>query len=308
MQAERITDVLLVRADLFVDAALIDLIDLGSGAGARMWLIFDSAAARRAATDRLGARPVARVRLTPRAEQPSPPVMAHEHSRWRTPSPWITASGRHARVHHRPLNAVDARMHTAFKNMSSWLSTRWRLLPHDTERFLKILTSDASKQYRYARRIGAGSALLLHGLAPEIRDRPRHLCTLAREPTREQAREIRRHRNPASAALEAIASLTGVDAETLAYLTLDQLIQTSNGVVLGDYLVQGAGAAALRAHVASQSTRGQPLTAPAFTRRQLAEHHDVIGENHSNRPRRLEVRLAALPEPGYLASVRRGQW
>lgn len=295
LRAERITDVVLVRADLFTGAAIADLIELGRGAGARTWLIFDSVSARRAATDHLGARPAARVRTSPRAAEPSVPVKAHESSRWPTPSPWIAraAATRALTIDH--VNAVDARMHAAFKNMSSWLATRQRLLPDATERFLEILTSDTSPRYRYARRIGAGSALLLHGLAHEIGDRSRQRGALACAPTCAQAREIRRHSNPASAALKAIALLTSLDTETLAYLTLDQLIQTPNGALLGDYLLQGAGAAALRAYAAYQSTRGQPPTAPLFTRRQLAEHHDAVGENDSSVPRRLGLRLAALP-------------
>ncbi len=295
LQAERITDVLLVRADLFAHVTLTDLVELGRGAGAQTWLIFDSASARRAATDRLGARPAARVRITPRTEQPSEPSGATERVRWPTPSPWIARAAATRALTIDPLNALDARMHVAFKNMSSWLSSRRRLLPQATERFLEILTSDASPQYRYARRIGAASALLLHGFAPEIRERPSRRVALTRDPTDGQAREIRRHSNPASAALNAIARLTGLDAETLAYLTLDQLIQTPSGVLLGDYRLQGAGATALRAYAAYQTGRGQPATAPLFTRRQLAEHDDVVGESDRSLPRRLEVRLAALP-------------
>lgn len=94
--------------------------------------------------------------------------------------------------------------------------------------------------------------------------------------------------------MKAIALLTDIDADTLAYLALDQIIQTPRGMLLGDYLLQGAGAGALRAYSAYQSTRGQPPTAQLFTRRQLAEHHDVVGEKTSSSPRRLEVRLAAL--------------
>jgi hypothetical protein len=296
LQAERITDLLLVRADLFTHATLNDLIELGRGAGAQTWLIFDSASARRAATDRLRARPAARVRITPSTEQPSPAGRAPERAQWSTPSPWIARAAATHALTIDPLNALDARMHVAFKNMSSWLSSRRRLLPHTTERLLEILTSDASPQYRYARRIGAASALLLHGFAPEIRERRSRRGAVARDPTDGQAREIRRHSNPASAALNAIARLTGLDAETLAYLTLDQLIQTPRGVLLGDYLLRGASATALRAYAAYQTGRGQPPTAPLFTRRQLAEYDDVVGESDRSLPRRLEVRLAALPD------------
>jgi hypothetical protein len=136
--------------------------------------------------------------------------------------------------------------------------------------------------------------LLLHGLAPEIRDRPSRQGAVACDPTREQEREIRRHNSPAGAALKAIALLTDIDAETLAHLTLDQLIQTPCGILLGNYLIRGTGAAALRAYAAHQSARGQPSTAQLFTRRQLAEHHGVVGEKHGSTRRRLEVRLAAL--------------
>ncbi|MGC2373248.1 MAG: hypothetical protein WA484_05170 [Solirubrobacteraceae bacterium] len=296
LQAERITDLLLVRADLFAHATLTDLIELGRGAGAQTWLIFDSASAHRAATNRLRARPAARVRITPSTEQPSPPGRTPERARWSTPSPWIARAAATRALTIDPLNALDARMHVAFKNMSSWLSSHRRLLPQATERFLEILTSDASPQYRYARRIGAASALLLHGFAPEIRERPSRRGAMTRDPTDGQAREIRRHSNPASAALNAIARLTGLDAETLAYLTLDQLIQTPHGVLLGDYRLQGAGATALRAHAAYQTGHGRPATAPLFTRRQLAEHDDVVGESDRSLPRRLEVRLAALPD------------
>jgi hypothetical protein len=295
LQAERITDVLLVRADLFAHTTLANLVELNRGAGARTWLVFDSANARHAAAGQLGSRPAARVRITPRADQPAAPPRARG-TRWPMPSPWLARAAATRVFTVDQVNAIDARMHAAFNNTSSWLSTRRRLLPEATERFLEILTSDASQQYRRARVLGASSALLLHGLAPEIRDRPRRPGAIACDPTNEQAREIRRHSNPASAALKALALLTDIDAEMLAYLTLDQLIRMPRGILLGHHLLQGAGAAALRAHALHQSTRGQPATAPLFTRRQLAEHRDPSGQkkSRSRTPRRLEVRLAAL--------------
>jgi hypothetical protein len=292
LQAERITDVLLLRAELFAHTSLAELVELNRRAGARTWLIFDSLSARRAAAAQLGARLTTRVRITPRGDQPRTPIKTH--TRWPATSPWLARASATRTFTIDQLNALDARMHAAFNNTSSWLSTQRQLSPEATERFLALLTSDASQQTRYARILGASSALLLHGLAPEIRERSGRRSTIACAPNSKQAREIRRHSNPARAALKAITMLTDIDAETLAYLTLDQLIQTPCGVVLGSHLLQNSSAAALRAHTAYQSAQGQSSTGPMFTRRQLAEHSDAGEQNDNPPPQRLEVILAAL--------------
>jgi hypothetical protein len=292
LQAERITDVLLLRAELFAHTTLAELVALNRRAGARTWLIFDSLTARRAAASHLGALLATQVQITPRGDQPSTPTKTL--TRWPPTSPWLARSSATRAFTVDQLNALDARMHAAFNNTSSWLSAQRQLSPEATERFLALLTSDASQPTRYARILGASSALLLHGIASEIHERSGRRSATARNPTSEQAREIRRHSNPASAALKAITMLTDIDAETLSYLTLDQLIQTPRGVVLGDHLLQNSSAAALRAHTAHQGTQGQPSTVPMFTRRQLAENRDARQQKNHQTAQRLDLKLAAL--------------
>jgi hypothetical protein len=292
LQAEQVTDLLLLRADLFSCASLADLVGLASGAGAHSWLLFDSARHCRRATEGLQASPAAGVRITPRNKTPSKRPVDRAR-RWATPSPWIARAAATRVFTVDQLNSVDARMHTAFKNTGAWLSEQRELQPGSTERFLGALTSDPVTHHRHARRIGAASALLLHGLAAEIRSRHQRPAVVVCEPSCVQAGEIRRYSNPARAAAHALAILTDLDAKTLTRLTLDQLIEEPDGVRLGGYLLLGAGAAALRAHAADQAARGHPPTAPLFTNRQLA-NRDPVGESNRAVPRRLDVRLQAL--------------
>lgn len=297
LRAEQITDVLLVRADLFTPSTLVDLIELNRAAEARTWLLFDSPHAHRRANESLEVTPAARVRIKPRTGQSSTSVKGARVKRWRTPSPWIARAAATCLLPFDQGDYVDARIRTGFENTHRWVaSNRRRMTPAITEQFLEILTSDSSPQYRYARTVGAHSALLHHGLASEILDRKPHRRTVTCDPTYAQAREIRRHSHPTSAALKTLALLTDLDAETLAYLTLDQLIPTPNGVLLGKYHMKGAGAAALRAHKAHQSTSGRRSRNQLFTSRQLDEHFSESNQTGRTAPRTLKVKLAKLPD------------
>jgi hypothetical protein len=292
LHAENITDLLLLRADLFSPASLADLAELVGGAGARTWLLFDSARHRRSATERLGARPASRVRTKARREPPCEQSVTRA-KRWPTPSPWVARAAAMHIFTIDELNSIDARIHTAFKSTSAWLSEQQELQPRNIEQFLGVLTSDPVAHHRHARTVGASSALLLHGLAAEIRSRyPRPNAILC-EPTPAQAHEIRRHSNPAGAAARALALLTDLDAQTLTRLTLDQLDEAPGGMRLGSYLLQGAGAAALRAHAAGQAARAQAPTTQLFTERQLADHR---GTADCTAPLQLQVKLRALPD------------
>jgi hypothetical protein len=296
LRAEQITDVLLVRADLFTPSKLVDLTELSRAAEARTWLLFDSSRAHRRANESLGASPAARVRIKPRAGQSSTSVKGAHVKRWRTPSPWIARAAATYLLPFDQFDCVDARIRTGFENTHRWVTAnRRRLTPATTERFLDILTSDSSPQYRYARKVGANSALLQHGLASEILDRKPRRAIVTCDPTYAQAREIRRHSHPASAALKALALLTDLDVEMLEYLTPDQIIPTPSGVLLGKYHIKGAGAAALRAHRAHRSTSGCSSTDRLFTRRQLTDHFSASNQRGCTAPRTLKVKLAKLP-------------
>jgi hypothetical protein len=297
LRAEQITDVLLVRADLFTPSTLLDLIELNRTAEARTWLLFDSSRAHRRANESLGASPAARVQIEPRAGEPSTSVKGARAKRWRTPSPWIARAAATCLLPMDRGDCVDARIRSGFEKTHGWVTRNHRrLTPAMTEWFLEIITSDSSPQYRHARKVGANSALLHHGLASEILDRkPRRRIVMC-DPTYAQAREIRRHSHPPSAALKTLALLTDLDAETLAYLTLDQIIPTPSGMLLGKYHMKGAGAAALRAHRAYQSTGGRRSRNQLFTSRQLAEHFSESNQTGRTAPRTLKVKLARLPD------------
>ncbi len=95
-------------------------------------------------------------------------------------------------------------------------------------------------RHRHVRLLGASCALLQQGFAPELDERRTARRTVVINPTSEQAIEIRRHSSPTSAVLHVFASFTDLDRTTLDGLTLDQIIETSRGVYVGGYVLQGA--------------------------------------------------------------------
>jgi hypothetical protein len=294
LAAEQITDLLLVRADLFAPAPLHELVSLAREAGTSTWLIFDDAPRRRAADELLGARPADQLKLS-RAAQASRRRTGARARPWPTPSPWVARAAAARTFTVREFNDVDARMYSAFKSTSAYIAGQRQLHSETLERFFDVVTTDPVAHHRHARLLGARCALLQHGFASEINERRTAKRTIVISPTSAQAIEFRRHSSPTSAALSVLTLLTDLDRTTLDGITLDQIIQTSRGVYLGGYLLQGAAAAALRAQHAYQQSRGYAPSQHLFTRVQLDRHRGPWGRVNRIPSRQLEVKLAALP-------------
>lgn len=294
LAAEQITDLLLVRSDLFAAAPLGELVSFAREAGTRTWLIFDESSRRREATERLKARPAEQLHLT-HIVQPHRKRTAARSKPWLTPSPWVARAAAIRTFTVQEFNDIDARIYAAFKATSAHISGQRQLERTSLERFLDVLTSDSVARHRHARLLGAGCALLQHGFAPELDERHTARRTVVINPTSEQAIEIRRHSSPTNAALRVLASFTDLDRTTLDGLTLDQVIETSQGVYLGGYLLRGAAGAALRAQRAHQQSRGHTLSEHLFTQAQLDSHRGPWGSGSRTPSRQLAVKLAALP-------------
>lgn len=291
--AERISDLVLLRADLFAAQALSELVAIVDGAGARTWLIFDEATRHRAASESLDARPARGVRIAParKAERGQGPARARP---WPTPSPWLARAAAAREFAPEAFNEIDLRMYAAMKATSAWISAQRQLTPSTVEHVIDVLTTDPLAEHRHARLRASIAALLQHGFAAEIHERRGPSRQRATGPTEEQAAGIRAHSNPTSAALHALALLTDLDRATLAALTLDQAIEAPQGVSIGGFLLQGAGAAALRAHLAHQRARGGALGEPLFTARALSDYRGPQGRGAARSSSRLEIKLAAL--------------
>ncbi|MGA8363998.1 MAG: hypothetical protein WB709_05710 [Solirubrobacteraceae bacterium] len=90
-----------------------------------------------------------------------------------------------------------------------------------------------------------------------------------------------------------LGSLTDLDRVAIQNITLDQVIETSTGVRVGGYLLQGAAAAALRAQRDSERARGLRPTEPLFGDARLARDGTREREDHPPSVS-LEVKLARL--------------
>lgn len=291
--AERISDLVLVRADLFGAQALSELVAIADDAGARTWLIFDEATRHRAASESLDTRPARRVRIAPvrEAERGQRPARARP---WPTPSPWLARAAAAHEFAPEAFNEIDLRMYAAMKATSAWISAQRQLTPSTVERVIDVLTTDPLAEHRHARLRGSIAALLQHGFAAELHERRGPGRQLATDPTEVQASEIRAHSNPTSAALTALALLTDLDRAMLRALTLDQAIEAPNGVSVGGFLLRGAAAAALRAHLAHQRSRGGAPGEPLFTARALGGYRGPQGRGAARSSSRLDIKLAAL--------------
>jgi|GEM_PF-5466024 len=295
LQAEQISDLLLVRADLFAPGPLDELVSLAREAGTRTWLIFDDAARQRATAELLKACPEDQVRLRGATKTRRRRTTARARP-WSTPSPWLARAAA-ARAFTVPeFNDLDARMYAAFKATSAYLSAQRWLQPGTLERVVDVLATDALARNRHARLLGATYALLQHGFAAEIHERPSARKTIAVDPASRQAIEIRRHSSPANAALHVVAAFTDLDVKLLETITLDQIIHTSTGTYLAGYHLRGAAAAALRAHQAFQQSQGHAPSEPLFTQRQLTSHHGPWGRGKRAPSTQVEVKLAALKD------------
>jgi hypothetical protein len=294
LAAEQISDLLLVRADLFAPAPLDELVSLARHAGTRTWLIFDDAPGQRAASELLNACSAEELQLN-RIVQTRRRRTAARARPWPTPSTWVARAAAVRTFKVDAFNNVDVRMYGAFKATSAYISAQRQLQQKALERFLDVLTSDRLASHRHARLLGANCALLQHGFASEINERRTVKRTIVVNPTNEQAIEIRRNSSPTSAALHVLASLTDLDRTTLEGITLDQIIETSKGAYLGGYLLQGAAAAALRAQHAYQHSHGFAPSQQLFTQTQLARHRGPWGREDLTPSGALEVKLAALP-------------
>jgi hypothetical protein len=297
LTAEQITDLVLVRADLFAPSALEDLVALADAAGTRTWLIHNSATSQRATTRTLAARIEDRVQV-PSTAQTNTPTGARTFAAaepWATPSRWISRAAATRQFEPREFDELDACIYAAYTTTSAWLSAQKRVNPTRLECFLDTVSSDAHGQRRHARLTGALVALLLHGLLAEVRERPRR-AVLVRAPAA-AVREIRRFSEPVQAALYTLALFTDLDQTTLSGLTLDQIIDAPKGVLLGGYLFTGATAAPFRAIQAERAHHAAAPTARIFSRPQLARCSQPVGRGPARETSRLTVRLAALEGP-----------
>ncbi len=297
LAAERVSDLLLVRADLFKPSALEHLVTLAGNAGARrIWLIFDTAGAREAADQTLNARRRTRVSIAARARHKRAFIYASSE-RWPSRSPWLARASAALAFPRAEFADVNAHMWHAHRATERWLARHPTVTRDAFERFMRGLVWAPDDRYRHARTIGARSALLLRGLAPEIHDLgDRDQLTISTPTTRQNA-AIRRWSDPAAATLYALGELTDLDDTTLGRLSLDQTIDTHEGVALGGYLLRGAAAAALRAHYAAMT--GGPivlLTNRLFTPKQLQSHRGPWGAGPAADARAVEIRLARIGE------------
>jgi hypothetical protein len=294
LAAEQITDLLLVRADLFAAAPLRELVSLAREAGTSTWLIFDDAPRRRAADELLRARPAHQLKLSGAAQAGRKRTGARARP-WPMPSSWVGRAAAARIFTVQQFNDIDARMHGAFKSTSTYVASQRQLHLEAFERFLDVITTDPVARHRHARLLGARCALLQHGFASEINERLTAKRTIVASPTSAQAIEFRRYSSPPTAALHVLSLLTDLDRTTLEAITLDQIVQTPQGVYVGGYLLQGAAAAAVRAQRAYQQSRGCAPSQHLFTQMQIARHGGPRGRVTRTPSRQLEVKLAALP-------------
>jgi hypothetical protein len=118
LDAERISEVVLVRADLFAASALSELVALARSARARTWLVFDDVARQRAVGERLGACAASRVRIAATRAQESGQTPARAKP-WPSPSPWLARAAAAHLLGPDAFNEIDLRMYTALKAMST---------------------------------------------------------------------------------------------------------------------------------------------------------------------------------------------
>jgi hypothetical protein len=293
LAAEEISDLLLVRADLFPPTALAELIALASDAGVRTWLIFDSPRHQRVANDTLSADPVARVEITKHTKAQGERTQPRADP-WPGASPWLARSAAALTFTPATFEELDTHIQIALTTTNAWLIQQKRLTPRTLARFLDALTATPSGRHRYARLVGANSALLQHGLAAEILETARPANATISAPTTQQSTEIRAHHNPARAALHTLALLTDLDEVTLSGLALDQVGDSPDGIALGGYLLRGAAAAALRAHYTAITERRCPPTGRLFTPSQLKAYKGPTGTGPPAKPNTLRIRLAQL--------------
>jgi hypothetical protein len=179
---------------------------------------------------------------------------------------------------------IDAHMWHAHRATERWLAKPPTVTRSALERFMKGLVWAPDDLHRHARTMGAHSALLLRGLAPEIHDLgDRDQLTIA-TPTTSQDAAIRYWSDPAGETLYALGVLTDLDDTALCGLSLDQAINTHEGVALGGYLLCGAATSALGAHYAAMTGgRIVLLTNHLFMPKQLQAHEGPWGGRASRR-------------------------
>jgi len=291
--AEKTTDLVLLRADLFAEAPLRELAALAHDAGVQMWFIFDDPARCRTLSDSLNAHSVAGVDLTGRKPVASGPRSPGTQP-WPTPSQWVARAAAAHALPGRRFEEIDLRMHVAFRVTSAWLTRQPELRADRLQQFLEDLATDTSRARRQARLYGAVSAMLHHGLLAELREqRPMRLRRAAR-PSPQQTREIRRHNDPTRAALTALELLTPIQSATLRILTPDQVASVGDGIAVGGYVLEAAGAAAIRAHLSHQRSQGVKLADPMFSARDLSGYQGPKGRKGRPRPARVEIKVAKL--------------
>ena len=297
LQAERVGDLVLVRAGLFAPAALAELVTLARDAGTRTWLAFDDPKRRRAAGELVSARAVDAVQPSGgRCDEPTPG--GARARAWPTPSPWLARAAGARTFTAQEFNDIDARMYNAFKATSTYIRSQRELGYRSLQHFPGVMAIDPVPLRRHARLIGVGCALLQHGFAAEIRERrPTAAKPVVLTPTRMQAAQLRRHATPASAAFHALTSLTDLDGITIQSITLDQVIETDRGVWTGGYLLQGAAAAALRAQRTVQYSRGLASSQTLFMDARIRDDVSSWGRGDIAPPITLEVKLARLSAP-----------
>jgi hypothetical protein len=293
LAAERVSDLLLVRADLFKPKTLEQLVMLAASADARrIWLIFDSAGARNAADQILNARRRARVSIAARARHKEPFTYASSEQ-WPSGSPWLARASAALSFPRALFDDVDAHMWHADRATGRWLAKHPTVTRSALERFMRGLVWAPDDLHRDARIMGAHSALLLHGLAPEIHDLGDQDQLTIATPTASQDAAIRRWSDPAAASLYALGTLTDLDDTTLGRLSLDQTIDTHQGVAVGGYLLRGAAASALRAHYAAMTGgRIVLLTNRLFSPKQLQAHQGPWGAGPAAGAGTIEIRVA----------------
>jgi hypothetical protein len=296
LEAEQVTDLLLVRAGLFAPAALAELVSFAREAETRTWLAFDDPRRRSVVGELLAARAEDEVRPSGgRCAEPAPSGVRARA--WPAPSPWLARAAAAQTVAAQEFKDIDARMHDALKATSTYIKSQRELRRGGLQRFLEALAIDPVPQHRHARLAGAACSLLQHGFAADIRQRLTAAKPVLLTPTRSQAVELRRQANPARAAFYALTSLSGLDDIAIQSITLDQVIETDNGVWAGGYLFQGAAAAALRAQRAVQSDRGLPPSRPFFMDAPLRYDNIPWGRGDLAPPITLEIKLARLSAP-----------
>jgi hypothetical protein len=288
---------LLVRADLFKPSALEQIVMLaGTASARRIWLIFDTASAHSAANQTLNARQRTRVSIAVRARHKKAFTYATSQ-RWPSRSLWLARASAALTFPRAVFTDIDAHMWHAHTATERWLAKHPTVTRNALERFMKGLVWAPDDLHRYARMMGAHSALLLSGLATEIHDLGGRDQLAISTPTASQDAAIRRWSDPAAATLYALGTLTDLDYTTLSGLSLDQTTDTHEGVALGGYLLRGAAAAALRAHYAAMADgRIVLLTNRLFIPKQLQAHQGPWGAGPASGTGAIEIRLAQVAD------------